>query len=311
MQWFKNFEWEKFGRSVYDKTLETDVFGNAAQVAFYFSFAFFPLLLFLVTLFGMILESTTSLQSELYQYLGQIMPGEAFDLVRTTMDEIVKNSSGGKLTLGALFTLWSASAGVDSLRGALNSVYEVDEDRSWWYTKAQSLIITFLFIVMLGIALGALAAGWNMLESAVSLIGYQISSGWVLSIIQWAAIALLLIFVTAVIYSWLPSFEEFHWVWVSPGAIVAILLWAALTGGFRLYLQYFNSYNKAYGSLGAVIILMLWMYLTAMALLIGGSINSVLTEMSEGSGAKEAQMHEKEHAVKELKKQESAKRDKS
>ena len=311
MQWFKNFEWEKFGRSVYDKTLETDVFGNAAQVAFYFSFAFFPLLLFLVTLFGMILESTTSLQSELYQYLGQIMPGEAFDLVRTTMDEIVKNSSGGKLTLGALFTLWSASAGVDSLRGALNSVYEVDEDRSWWYTKAQSLIITFLFIVMLGIALGALAAGWNMLESAVSLIGYQISSGWVLSIIQWAAIALLLIFVTAVIYSWLPSFEEFHWVWVSPGAIVAILLWAALTGGFRLYLQYFNSYNKAYGSLGAVIILMLWMYLTAMALLIGGSINSVLTEMSEGSGAKEVQMHEKEHAANELKKQESAKRDKS
>jgi membrane protein len=311
MQWFKNFEWKKFGNSFYEKTLETDVFGNAAQVAFYFSFAFFPLLLFLVTLFGMILESTTSLQGELYQYLGHIMPGEAFDLVRTTMDEIIKNSSGGKLTLGAFFTLWSASAGVDSLRGALNSVYEVDEDRSWWYTKAQSLIITFLFIVMLGIALGALAAGWNMLESALSLAGYQISSGWVLAIIQWAALALLLIFVTAVIYSWLPSFEEFHWVWVSPGAVVAILLWAALTGGFRVYLQYFNSYNKAYGSLGAVIILMLWMYLTAMALLIGGAINSVLTEMSEGSGAKEAQMHEKEHAVNELKKQESAKRAKS
>jgi membrane protein len=308
MQWFNNFEWKKFGRSLYDKTLGTDVFGNAAQVAFYFSFAFFPLLLFLVTLFGMILESTISLQSELYQYLGQIMPGEAFDLVRTTMDEIVKNSSGGKLTLGAFFTPWSASAGVDSLRGALNSVYEVDENRSWWYTKAQSLIITFLFIVMLGIALGALAAGWNMLESALSLAGYQISAGWVLAVIQWAALALLLIFVTAVIYSWLPSFEEFHWVWVSPGAVVAILLWAALTGGFRVYLQYFNSYNKAYGSLGAVIILMLWMYLTAMALLIGGAINSVLTEMSKGSGAKQAQMHEKEHAVNELKKQEYAKR---
>jgi membrane protein len=126
-----------------------------------------------------------------------------------------------------------------------------------------------------------------------------------LSIVQWGALALLLIFVTAVIYSWLPSFEEFHWVWVSPGAIVAILLWAILTGGFRLYLQYFNSYNKAYGSLGAVIILMLWMYLTAMALLIGGAINSVLTELSEGSGAREAQMQEKEHIVNELKRQQS------
>jgi membrane protein len=309
MQWFRNFKWKEFGSALYDKALETDLFGRAAQVAFYFSFAFFPLLLFLVTLFGMILESTDRLQGELYQYLGQIMPGDAFTLVRTTMDEIIKNSSGGKLTLGAFFTLWSASAGVDSLRGALNSVYEVDEDRTWWYTKGQSLLITFLFIVMLGIALGALAAGTQMLERGLGLIGYQIGSGWLLSLIQWCVLALLLVFVTAVVYSWLPSFEEFHWVWVSPGAIVAILLWALLTGGFRIYLQYFNSYNKAYGSLGAVIILMLWMYLTGMALLIGGAINSVLTEMADSSGAKEAQMHEKEHMVNEMKKQQAKERE--
>lgn len=309
MQWFRNFKWKKFGRELYKKTLETDVFGRAAQVGFYFSFAFFPLLLFLVTLFGIILESTESMQAELYQYLNRIMPSDAFKLVRSTMDEIVANSSGGKLTLGAFVTLWSASAGVDSLRDSLNSVYEVDEDRSWWYTKLQSLVITFLFIVMLGIALGALAAGWNMLDRGIAAAGYQINSPWILAIVQWTALALLLIFVTAVIYSWLPSFDEFNWVWVSPGAIVAILLWAILTGGFRLYLQYFNSYNKAYGSLGAVIILMLWMYLTGMALLIGGAINSVLTEMSEGSGAREAQRQEKEHVVNELKKEQSTKRE--
>src|SRR5213593_3889944 len=111
-----------------------------------------------------------------------------------------------------------------------------------------------------------------------------------------------MVFVTAVVYSWLPNFAKFYWVWISPGAVIAILLWALLTGGFRLYLQYFNSYNKAYGSLGAVIILMLWMYLTAMALLIGGAINSVLTEESAGSGAKEAQSHQKEHAANEMNK---------
>jgi len=307
MQWFKNFGWKTFSSEFYNKFLETDISSRAAQVAFYFSFAFFPLLLFLVTLFGIILESTDRLQGELYQYLAQVMPGDAYSLVRTTMDEIIKNSSSGKLTLGALFTLWSASAGVDSLRGALNSVYEVDEDRSWWYTKGQSLLITFLFILMLGIALGALAAGTQMLERGLGLVGYQFSSGWILSLLQFAGVAILLIFVTAVIYSWLPSFEEFHWVWVSPGAIVAILLWALLTSGFRLYLQYFNSYNKAYGSLGAVIILMLWMYLTAMALLIGGAMNSVLTEMADTSGAKEAQMHEKEHMINEMKKDQSEK----
>jgi membrane protein len=308
MKWFQNFEWRRFGEKLYEKVFETDVFGRSAQVGFYFSFAFFPLLLFLVTLFGIILGSTTSLQAELYQYLSRILPSDAFKLVQTTMGEIIETSTGGKLTLGLFVTLWSASAGVDSLRNSLNSVYEVDEDRSWWFTKLQSLIVTFMFIVLVGIALGALAAGWQMFERGLALVGYEVTSGWLLSGIQWAALAILMIFSTAVIYSWLPSFEEFRWVWISPGAIVAILLWIALTSGFRLYLQYFNSYNKAYGSLGAVIILMLWMYLTGMALLIGGAINSVLTEMSEGSGARKAQVHEKEHAVRKLKKEETEER---
>ena len=257
-----------------------------------------------MTLFGIILGSTESLQRELFEYLAQIMPVSAFELIRTTMGEIIESSSGGKLTFGLLVTLWSASAGIDSLRGALNSVYEVDEDRPYWKTKLQSLLLTFLFIILLGIALGTLTAGWQMAQAAASAMGYQFSSPWVLTVIQWAGIVVVMLFSTAVVYSWLPSFEEFRWVWISPGAAVAILLWMVFTGGFRVYLQYFNSYNKAYGSLGAVIILMLWMYLTGLALLIGGAINSVLTEMADTSGAKEAQKNEAEHKENELKKAE-------
>ena len=90
-----------------------------------------------------------------------------------------------------------------------------------------------------------------------------------------------MVLATAVIYSWIPCFKKFHWVWISPGSVTAILVWVIFGSLFRLYLQYFNSYNKAYGSLGAVIILMLWMYITGLAILLGGAINSVLTEMSE------------------------------
>lgn len=302
MKWFANFKAKAFFTNLYDKALETDLFGRAAQVGFYFSFAFFPLLLFLVTLFGIILGSTESLQRELFEYIAQIMPPSAFELVRTTMGEIIDSSSGGKLTFGLLITLWSASAGIDSLRGALNSVYEVDEDRPFWKTKLQSLVLTLLFIVLLGIALGSLAAGWQMVQTAASALGYQISAPWLLTAIQWIGIIVVMLFATAVVYSWLPSFEEFHWVWVSPGAIFAILIWVVFTGAFRLYLQYFNSYNKAYGSLGAVIILMLWMYLTGLALLIGGAINSVLTELADTSGAREAQQDEAQHKENELKK---------
>jgi membrane protein len=283
MELLPKVDWKAFFRSLYNKITETDVFNHSAQVAFYFSFAFFPLLLFLVSLFGLVLNSTDNLRAELYQYLAQIMPSSAYDLVQKTMDEIIQNSTTGKVTLGLFVTLWSASAGVDSLRDSLNDVYEESEKRPWWHTKLLSVVLTFLFILLLAIALGTATVGWQLLETAVGVFGYQISSPWVLSVLQWSVIAFVMVFATAVVYSWLPSFKEFKWVWISPGAVVAIILWVILTSGFRVYLQYFNSYNKTYGSLGAVIILMLWMYLTGMALLIGGAINSVLTEMTDGN----------------------------
>ena len=77
----------------------------------------------------------------------------------------------------------------------------------------------------------------------------------------------------------LPNFKTFRWLRVTPGSIVAIILWILLSTGFRTYLAYYNSYNKAYGSLGAVIIMMLWLYLSAAALTVGGVINSVFEEM--------------------------------
>jgi membrane protein len=297
MKW-RTFASKAFFHQLWDKIYDTGLLDRAAQVAFYFSFAFFPLLLVLLTVFGLILDKTDNLQAELYRYLARVMPLSAYNLVRTTMDEVIAASSGSKLTLGLFATLWSASAGIDSLRSALNAVYEVDEDWAYWKLKGQSLLLTLGFILLLAIALTVITAGTSLADTATSTsLGEN-----AMLVVQWIALVVVLLFATAVIYSWLPSFEEFKWVWISPGSVVAIVLWIILTAGFKLYLQYFNSYNKAYGSLGAVIILMLWMYLTALALLIGGAINSVLTEMSPGSGAREAQKDEAEHKIQEERK---------
>jgi membrane protein len=301
----RNFGWGKFFTKLQGKTQETDLFNRAAQVAFYFSFAFFPLLLFLLTLFGLVLDKTDTLQGQLYNYLSQAMPASAFQLVRTTMDEIIANSSGGKLTIGLIATLWSASAGIDSLRAAMNSVYEVDECRAWWKLKLESLLFTFLFILLIGVVLTIITAGVKLAASAA---GDSEGVKWIVVGLQWIFLFGVLLFTTAAIYNWLPSFEKFRWVWISPGAIVAIVLWAILTAGFKTYLHYFNSYNKAYGSLGAVIILMLWMYLTGLALLAGGAINSVLTEMSPSSGAEEVEEHQLEHKIREDKKEQGKKK---
>jgi len=275
------FDSKRFFWGLYRKTMETDIFSRAAQVAFYFSFSLFPLLFFLVSLFGIVLESTEGLKAELFTYVRQIMPSSAFELVRKTVEEIIDSSSSGKLTLGLAITLWSASAGIDSVRSALNAVYELRETRWWWKTKAQSLAITLLLILLVAVVLGIVFYGWQAAQVALSYIGLQVTSPLVLVSIQWISILVVMLFACEVIYNLLPNFKKYRWDWITPGSIVAIVLWLLLTRGFRLYLEYFNTYNKAYGSLGAVIILMLWLYLTAIVVMIGGVINAVLREMRD------------------------------
>lgn len=275
------FNWKHFFVRLYERSFDADIFSCAAQVAFYFSFSLFPLLYFLVSLFGIVLGSSNGLRNELFSYLRQIMPISVFDLVSKTIIEIVANSSGGKATLGLVVALWSASAGVDAIRSALNAIYKLKETRPWWKTKLQSVAFTFIVIILTAIVLAIVFYGWQLVQMALGGIGLTVTSPLVLVTIQWISTLLIMLFACEIIYNLLPDFEKFRWIWVTYGSIVAIVLWIVLTTGFRIYLEYFNSYNKTYGSLGAVIIMMLWLYLTATALMIGGSINAVLNEFAD------------------------------
>jgi membrane protein len=266
-------EIKKFFVRLYKKTNDDDIFGNAAQVAFYFSFALFPLLLFLITLFGIILNSADDLRGELFSYLRQVMPGSAFELVQTTLKEVTENSSGGKLTIGILITLWSASAGIDNLRGALNEVYNLKETRSWWKTKLLAVLLTLGIGVLVFVTIGALFYGTQLLDYLL-----PIDSPYILMPLRWIIVLGVLILTFAVIYNFTPNHDAFDWKWITPGALIGIVLWLLASGVFRIYLRYFDSYAKTYGSLGAVIILLLWLYLTALVILVGGAINAIFDE---------------------------------
>lgn len=279
----QNFQWKLFAARLYNKILDTDVFGRAAQTAFYFSFSIFPLILFLISGFGLLVFSAEGLKAELFAYLGQVLPGTAFELVRKTAEEIVVNSSGGKVTLGLAIALWSASSGVDALRNALNAVYELKERRSWWRTKSESLGVTLLVTLLAAVALTIVFYGWQAIGYLSMKIGFEYVSPLVLSTIQWISIIAVMLLACEIIYNLLPDRRNKRWLWVTPGGLVAISLWLLLTSLFKLYISYFNSYDKAYGSLGAVIILMFWLYLTAVVAMAGGAINSVLSEMAEES----------------------------
>jgi membrane protein len=271
-------DWKWFFVRLYERSFETDLFNRAAQVAFYFSFSLFPFLLFLVSVFGLILESTDTLRRELFAYFARILPNSAFELVRTTVNEVSQGSTGGKITIGILITLWSASAAVDSIRNALNAVYNLPETRFWGKVKLQSLALTVLVVILVALVLTFFFIGWRLVQIGLAGAGLQVTSPLVLVSIQWIAVILVLLFACEVIYNLLPNFNVHKWIWITPGSVVAILVWITLTSGSRLYLMFSDSYSRTYGSLGAVIILMFWLYLTSVALLLGGLINAVLAE---------------------------------
>ena len=268
------FGYKKFFVRLYDKISDDDILGNAAQVAFYFSFALFPLLLFLMSLLGIILSDKTEWQNQLFQILAQVMPVSAYELVRKTLDEVTSNATGGKLTIGILITLWSASAGIDNMRGTLNQVYNLKETRSWYWAKLTSLFLTLGIGVLILVALGVIVYGDHVLGTGV------LGSIYLKEAIKWLSVLSVVLLAFALLYNFAPNQDPFEWKWITPGSVIGVILWVLLSGGFRLYLHYFDRYAATYGSLGAVIILMLWLYLTAIVILMGGAINAVLDEES-------------------------------
>ncbi len=264
---------------LYEKTIADDIFSSTAQVAFYFSFSIFPLLLFSVSLFGIFLDLDTNgeFKLNLFSYLQQIMPFSAYELVKKTVEEVSQNSSGGKVTLGLLVALWSASAGFDTLRISLNRVYKFKETRAWWKTRLLSIVFTIILTLLISFTLSLVFYGSRLLRNA----GLPESSPFFTDFVQWIIVLGVLLFVFELLYNVLPDRKPYKWFWITPGAVVGIILWLLLSNGLKTYLQYYNNYDRIYGSIGAVIVLMLWLYLTAMVILIGGMINAILREMKE------------------------------
>lgn len=280
----KRFFTKDFLKKVYEEAMAEDVVSNAAQVAFYFIFALFPLLLFLLSLFGLILESAEDFRQELFVYLREVMPATAIALIEQTLAEVVQSSSGGKLTFGFVLALWSASAGIDSARIVLNDVYDLEETRPWWKYKLTAVLLTLGLTVLIVFVLAVIFYGNGLLTSVLTNAGLESAGRVIAGIFSFILIVAAMNLAFGFLYAFAPNHTPFTWKWITPGATAAVILWLAFSFGFRLYLTYFDSYAKTYGSVGAIIVLLLWLYLTALVILIGGVINSVGDKISGGKG---------------------------
>jgi membrane protein len=259
---------------VYSEVNSHNTLGRASELAFNFLFALFPLILFMLSLFGLFASRSVELQVAFLSYFADILPPAAFQLLNNTTIELATHTSRGLLTFSIIMALVFASGGVNSMIDALNDAYHVEETRSYIKVRLIALALTLAIAILLLASLLVLLASTRV----VNWLGNEMHLQPVLVVVwktlQWPAAIFFVLLSYSLIYFFGADLKVRHWHWLAPGSVFGAGMWLLTSFAFRGYLHFFNSYSSSYGSLGAVMILLAWLYVTGLAFLIGGEINA-------------------------------------
>jgi membrane protein len=256
--------------------LADDCMGLAQQVAYGSLLAFFPAVVFLLGLLGLI-----DAYDDLRDFLAPVAPGDVLETVDRLQADSTGASAGLAFVVGAAGAVWAASGAMGTVIKAVNRAYELVETRPFWRTRLTAIVLVALtglvtaglfLLIVFGGPLGTAIANAAGLGGAFEVL-------W--AILRWPlALAAVLLFF-ALVYYLAPNRTVRHWAWISPGSVAAALAWLALSALFALYTSLSDSYSKTYGALASGIVLLLWLNYSAFALLFGAELNSELDRQAE------------------------------
>jgi membrane protein len=252
------------------EVIDDDCLGMAAQLAYYLVLALFPALIVLVALVSYL---PWSVLDELVRLINRVAPGEIVQMVRDQIAELASGNSSGLLTVGVLGALWTSSSALTAIVSTLNHAYEVTESRPWWKVRLIAIALTIGIAIFIIGAMVILLAGPAVTRYIESTMGFGSVAATVWTVLQYPLVFAFGSLGIALVYYFAPDVDQ-DWVWITPGSIVACLLWVIVSLGVKLYVSQFGSYNETYGALGGAAILMLWMYMTGLVILVGGELNA-------------------------------------
>jgi membrane protein len=264
----------------------------AGALTYYAVLSLFPGLIVLTSVLALLGDSTTQ---ELLKYVDQVAPGQAGDLVKSSIGELRKGQGSAGLLgiIGLLTAFWTASGYLGAFMRACNAVYDVEEGRPFWKTVPLRLLLTLGSVVLVSLTLGALVLTGGIADTIGDWIGLGDTVVTVWDIAKWPIILLLVSLAFAVLYWAAPNVRQPGFRWVTPGSLLAIVLWALATVGFAVYVANFASYNKTYGSLGGVIVFLVWLWISNIAVLLGAEFDA---ELERGRRLAEGESEEKASA---------------
>ncbi|QIN83849.1 YihY family inner membrane protein [Rubrobacter tropicus] len=259
------------------KVRENDLLGLAGQLTYFFLLSFFPFLIFLVALAGIVLDDPEAAVRRLIGESAGFLPREAAELIIAYLDRTLRGTGSGVLVFGIVTTLWMGSAASISITKAANRAYGLAETRPFWKLRGTSILLALGFTLLMA-TLSLVAFG---VETFVRALGG--SSGSLLSvwgIARWVVAFAVVTTALSVLYYLAPD-ARVPFKWITPGGFAATVLMFAASAALSFYASRLGNYDRIYGQLGAVIVFMLWLYAMGLMVLVGVEINAVLARRAE------------------------------
>ena len=246
----------------------------AAALTYYAVLSIFPALLVLISLIDLAGQGTIQ---ALLDNLGQVAPGSVNDILATAIRNLqqTRGSAGVLALVGLALALWSASGYIAAFMRASNAIYDVPEGRPIWKTLPIRVGVTVIVMVLLAVSAIAVVATGGLADRIGRVLGLGSAAVTAWDIAKWPVLLLVVSFMFALLYWASPNARQ-PVRWITPGGILAVVVWVVASAGFAVYVANFGSYNKTYGSLASVIIFLVWLWLSNTALLLGAELNAEL-----------------------------------
>jgi membrane protein len=245
----------------------------AAALTYYGILSIFPLLLVLISILGLVGQSATQ---PLIDNVSKVAPGPAKQIATSAIHNLQqgKSAAGILFVVGLAAALWSASGYIAAFMPASNAIWDVEEGRPFWKTIPLRLVITLVTVVLLAVMALAVVLTGPIAEQVGNIVGLGSTAVTVWDIAKWPVLILIVSFIFAFLYWASPNVRHPKFRWLSPGGLLAVLLWIVASAAFAFYVANFASYNKTYGSLGGVIIFLVWLWISNVVILLGAEFNA-------------------------------------
>jgi membrane protein len=247
----------------------------AAALTYYGILAIFPAIIALVSILGLIGPSATQ---PLLDNVSQVAPGPAKDILTSTIQNLQNNrgSAGVMFFVGIALALWSASGYVASFMQAANAIYDIPEGRPIWKTVPVRLGVTVVLVALLAVSAVAVVLTGTLAKQAGDVVGVGSTAVTVWDIAKWPVLLLIIGLMFAILYYFSPNVKQPGFRWITPGGLVAVVLWILASAVFAFYVANFSSYNKTYGALAGPIVFLVWLWISNLAILLGAEVDAEL-----------------------------------